>query len=64
MNEYFPTYRAGSTAIYGIIGALTMLIYKSHARALKYAQADHLYGFLKLRSFVESDMACSYETFI
>ena len=33
MNEHFLTYGAGSAAVYGIIGALTIVIYKSYARA-------------------------------
>ena len=49
MNEHFPTYGAVSAAAYGIIGALIMLIYESHARALKYAQMGHLHSFLKLQ---------------
>ena len=61
MNEHFLTHVTGSVDLYGIIGALTMVIYKSHACALTYAQVYHLHSFLKLRAFVESDMGCLYE---
>ena len=41
-----------------------MLIYKSDACAVKYAQVDHLHSFLKLQAFVESVMARLYEVFV
>ena len=63
MEELFLTYGGGDAAIYSIIGVLIMLIYKSHAHALRYTQVDHLYRYLRLIVFA-SDMTCSYKPFI
>ena len=64
MNEHFLTYGAGSAALYGVIGALIMIIYKSHAHTFQYTQVDHLHSYLKLQAFVESDVVCSHEPFM
>ncbi len=67
MNEHFLTYEARRVALYGIIGALIMLIYSCHERALSYAQVAFImftqviYSYLKSGAFAESDVAHSYE---
>ena len=61
MNEHFLTVGTGSITLHGIPGALIVLIYKIHARTLKYTQVDHLYSYLEWQAFAESDVAHLYE---
>ena len=58
------TSNSRSIALFGIIGALIMQIYKSHAGTVKHTQMDHLQSYLKLRALAESDVGCSYEPFL
>lgn len=68
MNEHFLTDVAGCVSLYGIIGALIMLIYNSHEHALNYIQValimftqDHLHGYPKTGAFTEPEVLHLYE---
>ncbi len=63
LNNHFLTYGEGRVALYGIIGALIMLICNSHEQlrtgGIHHVYVGHLHSYLKLGAFAESDVAHS-----